>query len=465
MFVPKPMCIHMVGIGGTGMSGIAELLLNMGYTVQGSDLAPSPVLERLERLGARVFIGHRPDHVEGADVVVVSSAIRDDNPEVLEARRRGVPVIHRVEMLTELMRLKQGIAIAGAHGKTTTTSLIGMVLADAGLDPTMVVGGRLKALGTNAYLGKGSWIVVESDESDGSFLRLTPIIAVVTNIDREHLDRYGHFDALKDAFVQFCNQVPFYGAVVACLEDPQVQSILFRLKRRVLTYGLNPQSHYWADDVHLDGWQVHFRVHGEGETRRLRLNLPGAHNVLNALAAVATARFIGISWERIEESLARFTGVERRFQLKAQVDDVWIVDDYAHHPTEIVRTLETARGFHRRLVVVFQPHRYSRVSFLWEDFTRCFYLADVLIVLPIYPAGEDPIPGVDAERLAEDIRQSGHRAVTYCASLEQAVETLVATVRPGDLVLTVGAGHVYRVGEALARRLEGGRSDVGSPPV
>ncbi|GBC84372.1 UDP-N-acetylmuramate--L-alanine ligase [bacterium HR11] len=460
MFVPKPTCIHMVGIGGTGMSGIAELLLNMGYRVQGSDLAASPVLERLERFGARVFIGHRPEHVEGADVVVISSAIRDDNPEVLEARRRGIPVIHRVEMLTELMRLKQGIAIAGAHGKTTTTSMIGMVLADAGLDPTMVIGGRLKALGTNAYLGKGSWIVVESDESDGSFLRLTPIIAVVTNIDREHLDRYGHFDALKDAFVQFCNQVPFYGAAIVCLEDPQVQSILFRLKRRVITYGLNPQSHYWADDVRLDGWQVHFRVHGEGEDRALRLSIPGAHNVLNALAAVATARFIGIPWDRIEESLARFTGVERRFQLKAQVDDVWVVDDYAHHPTEIVRTLETARGFHRRLVVVFQPHRYSRVSFLWDDFARCFYLADVLLVLPIYPAGEDPIPGVDAERLAEDIHQSGHRAVTYCDSLEQAVEVLVSTVQPGDLVLTLGAGHVYRVGEALARRLEGGRLDV-----
>ncbi len=453
MFIPKGMRVHMVGIGGTGMSGIAELLLNMGYTVQGSDLRASAVTDRLRQLGARIFIGHDPAHVADADVVVISSAIGPDNPEVIAARRRNIPVIHRVEMLTELMRLKQGIAVAGAHGKTTTTSMIGWILAHARMDPTIVVGGRLRALGSNALLGKGSWIVVESDESDGSFLRLTPIVAVVTNIDREHVDRYGHLDALKDAFVQFCNQVPFYGATIVCLEDTHIQGILYRLKRRVIPYGMNPQSHYRAEHIVQDNWEIRFDVVGEHRVEPFRIHLPGAHNVLNALAAISTARFLGIDWETIRRALADFSGVERRFQLKADLQNIWIVDDYAHHPTEIRSTLETARQFQRRLIVVFQPHRFSRVSYLWEDFTRCFYAADILLVLPIYPAGEQPIPGVTGSRLAEDIRSHGHREVIYCETLDDAVARLIECVQPGDLVLTIGAGNVYEVGDRLIQRL------------
>ena len=442
------------------MSGIAELLLNLGYEISGSDLRNTPVTRRLAELGARIRVGHDPENVRDADVVVISSAIRADNPEVREAQHRNIPVIPRVEMLTELMRLRQGIAVAGAHGKTTTTSMIGTVLAHGGLDPTIVVGGRLRSLGTNAYLGKGRWIVVESDESDGSFLRLAPTVSVITNIDREHMDRYGHLEALIDAFVQFGNQVPFYGACVVCLENLHIQNNLYRLKRRTLTYGLHPQCHYWASDVALDRWTTTFRVHGEDRTCTVRLNIPGAHNVLNALAALVVARFVGLDWPTIQEGLEKFQGVDRRFQLKGRPRDIWVVDDYAHHPTEIVRTLETALTLpRRRLIVVFQPHRYSRVSFLWDEFRRSFYAAHHLIVLPIYPAGEDPIPGVEARRLAEEIRQSGHRHVIYHDTLDDAVEELVSLCRPGDLVLTLGAGSVYQVGERLVERLHEGSQD------
>ena len=455
MFVPKNLQIHMVGIGGSGMSGIAELLLNLGYRVSGSDLHKTAVTQRLQKLGATVFIGHHPDNVQNADVVVISSAIRSDNPEVVAAQKANIPVIPRVEMLTEIMRLRQSIAVAGAHGKTTTTSMIGSVLAGAGFDPTIVVGGRLRSLGTNAYLGKGEWIVVESDESDGSFLRLLPTISVITNIDREHLDRYGHLDALIDAFVQFGNQVPFYGATIVCLEDHFIQNNLYRFRRRVITYGLHPQCHYWASEVRVLGWTTRFVVHHNDSSYEMTLNLPGEHNVMNALATIAAARFLGIAWETIQAELERFQGVERRFQMKGRVNDIWVVDDYAHHPTEIQRTLDAALAFDRkRLVVVFQPHRYSRVSFLWDEFRRSFYAAHELIVLPIYPAGEDPIPGVDAERLADEIRQSGHRSTRYVPNIDTAVQTLLEIVQPGDLVLTIGAGNVYQVGDRLVRALE-----------
>lgn len=448
MFIPKNLQIHMVGIGGSGMSGIAELLLNLGYRISGSDIVSSRVTERLEKLGARVYIGHQESNIEGADVVVISSAIRPDNPEVIAAQKKNIPVIPRVEMLTELMRLRQGIAVAGAHGKTTTTSMIGSVLAGAGFDPTIVVGGRLRSLGSNAYLGKGEWMVVESDESDGSFLRLLPTISVITNIDREHLDRYGHLDALIDAFVQFANQVPFYGATIVCLENHHIQNNLYRFRRRVITYGFHPQCHYWASDIMMNGWSSEFTVHYNDTSIPMKLNLPGEHNVLNALATIATARFLGIEWSVIKNELERFQGVERRFQLKGTIDDIWVVDDYAHHPTEIQKTLDAALGLQRkRLIVVFQPHRYSRVSFLWNEFRRSFYAAHELIVLPIYPAGEDPIPGVEAQRLAEEIRQSGHRHTEYVPDLETAVNRLLEITRPGDLVLTIGAGNVYRVGE------------------
>lgn len=455
MFVPKNLQIHMIGIGGSGMSGIAELLLNLGYTVSGSDLQETHVTRRLQNLGATICIGHRPENIHGAGVVVASSAIRPNNPEIVEAEKRGIPVIPRVEMLTEIMRLRQGIAIAGAHGKTTTTSMIGTVLAKGSLDPTLVVGGRLRSLGTNAVLGQGQWVVVESDESDGSFLKLAPTISVITNIDREHMERYGHLDALVDAFIQFGNSVPFYGATTVCMEDRYLQNNLYRLKRRVITYGLHPQSHYWASDIAPSGWSTVFTLHGEDQVRSFKLNIPGAHNVLNALASIAVGRFLGLDWDIVQQALEEFQGVDRRFQLKGRPQDIWIVDDYAHHPTEIKRTLETALALSReRIIVVFQPHRYSRVSFLWEDFRRSFYAAHKLIVLPIYPAGEDPIPGVEASRLAEDIRQSGHRDVVFMESLDEAVQHLVQQCKPGDLVLTLGAGNVYQVGEAMLQKID-----------
>lgn len=450
MFVPKDIRIHMVGIGGTGMSGIAELLLNLGYTVTGSDLVETPTIQRLRKLGAIIYIGHDKKHIEQADVVVISSAIRNDNPEVVASMKRNIPVIPRIEMLAELMRIRQGIAIAGAHGKTTTTSMIGTLLAHAGFDPTIVVGGRLRSLGTNAYLGKSNWIVVETDESDRSFLRLNPIISVVTNIDEEHIHTYGHMEALVDAFIQFCNQVPFYGVTIVCLEDPYIQKNLFRMKRRVLTYGLTPHAYLWADNIELNGFETHFIIHEGSAICPIRLKVPGVHNVLNAVASAAVGRFLGIEWDVIREGLERFEGVERRFQKKGEYNNIWVVDDYAHHPTEISKTIDTAVQFKRnRLIVVFQPHRYTRVSRLWDDFTRCFYKVHHLVVLPIYPAGEDAIPGVNAERLADEIRKKGHRSVYFAHSIESAAQHVYEYAQEGDLILTLGAGTVYKVGERV----------------
>ncbi len=436
--------VHFVGIGGIGMSGIAEVLLNLGWKVSGSDVKASAVTKRLEPLGARVLIGHRAENLEGADVVVYSSAIRPDNPELVKAREQKIPVIPRAEMLAELMRLKFSVAVAGAHGKTTTTSLAATVLAQAGLDPTIVVGGRLLALGTNAKLGKGDYLVAEADESDGSFLSLPPTIAVVTNIDAEHLDHYANLQAIMDAFVQFVNKVPFYGAGVLCLDDANVQSIIPRITKRCLTYGLASQADVTGRILESTDAGSRFEVSNRGAViGEARIRMPGEHNVLNALAAITVGIELQIPFPTIATALHEFLGVARRFEIRAVEHDVVFVDDYGHHPTEIAATLRAAkRNYARRLLVVFQPHRYSRTHFLMSEFGRSFFDADVLFLADIYAASEEPIPGVTSEVLAQTVREHGHRNVTYVPDKERLTDAVASSIQPGDLVLTLGAGDV-----------------------
>jgi UDP-N-acetylmuramate--alanine ligase len=447
--------IHFVGIGGTGMSGIAEILINLGYKVTGSDLSSTEVTERLARLGGEVALGHDRSHVEDADVLVYSSAVKPDNPEMLEARRRGVPVIPRAEMLAELMRMKYGIAVGGAHGKTTTTWLVGLVMAAAGLDPTIVVGGRLKALGTNTKLGGGRYLVAEADESDGSFLKLSPSLAIVTNIDEEHLDHYANLDAIKASFVEFVNKVPFYGAAIVCLDQENVQAIMPRIGRRVVTYGFSQQADIRGTDVTQDETGVTFNVALKGrKLGSLYVRIPGEHNVSNALAAVAVAMELDIPFAAVSEGVSEFTGISRRMEHKGEAGGVSVMDDYAHHPTEIIATLRAARSFWRkRIVAVFQPHRHTRTEALWERLGRSFYDADSVIVTSIYGAGEEPIPGVTAELVVKAALQSGHRDVTYVPDKSQIPDRLAAVLRPGDLLVTLGAGDVWKVGEEVLRRL------------
>jgi len=443
--------LHFTGIGGIGMSGIAELLLNLGCRVSGSDLKPGPVIERLRALGGVIHIGHSADYVRCADVVVVSSAVRPDNPEVVEARRRQIPVIPRAEMLAELMRLKYGIAVAGAHGKTTTTSMIATVLVGGGLDPTVVIGGRLNAFGSNAKLGQGEFLVAEADESDGSFLKLSPTIAVITNIDREHMDHYADIYEICSAFTDFANKVPFYGAAIVCIDDPNMQAILPHLERRIVTYGFDSQADVSASHLEFHGFGSSCLVRRKGKTLgELRLGIPGRHGALNALAAVATALELDMTFEKTAEALAGFHNADRRFQIRGERNGVLVVDDYGHHPTEITATLSAARqGCDRRIVAVFQPHRYSRLRALEEEFSRAFTDADVLITLPVHAAGEEAIPGVDAERLVERIKQAGHRDVAYVPDFNAALRLLHERTRDGDLVLTLGAGDVWKAGEAF----------------
>jgi UDP-N-acetylmuramate--alanine ligase len=446
--------VHFVGIGGSGMSGIAEVLLNLGYTVSGSDLKRSATTEHLANLGARVAEGHAAQHVVGAHVVVVSTAVAPDNPEVTQARHAGIPVIPRAEMLAELMRLKYGVAVAGSHGKTTTTSMTALVLDRGGLDPTVVVGGRVGVLGSGARLGRGEFLVAEADESDRSFLKLTPTIAVVTNIDREHLDNYRGLEDIQDAFVGFVNKVPFYGTVVLCLDDGPVQDILHRVERRVVTYGLSPQAQVSARQVEVAPLDSRFTVVADQAVLGdVHLLVPGAHNVLNALAAVAVGLDLGVSFERIASGLGSFSGVDRRFQIRGEVDGLTVVDDYGHHPTEIRATLETLRRYAgtRRTVVLFQPHRFTRTQALWDEFCRAFNLADVLLVTDIYPASESSIPGVTAEALVDALIEKGHRRASYAGPLTSAAQRLVSEARPDDVVLTLGAGSVWTVGEELLR--------------
>jgi UDP-N-acetylmuramate--alanine ligase len=444
--------IHLVGIGGIGMSGIAEVLLTLGYSVSGSDTKPSTITERLENLGATIYVGHKSSNVEGAHVVVTSSAIKSDNPEVAEAHKRKIPVIPRAEMLAELMRLKYGIAVAGAHGKTTTTSLVASVLAAAHLDPTFVIGGRVNQAGTTAKLGKGEYFVVEADESDRSFLLLAPVVAVVTTIDREHLDQYASLEDIQDVFIQFVNRVPFHGAVILCLDEPNVQAIIPGVKRPIITYGTSSQADLTISDVKLEGLSSEFRLTYKGEDLGL-FHLghpPGVHNVRNAAAAAAVALYLNVPADLIREGLAKFAGVARRFDIKGVVDDITVIDDYGHHPAEIRATLEAARGckFHR-LLVLFQPHRYTRTQHLWDEFCRAFNQADVLVLTDVYAASEAPIPGVTSEALANAIREAGHKNVFYVRSMQEGIEHLLHAARAGDAILTVGAGNISRASSEL----------------
>jgi UDP-N-acetylmuramate--alanine ligase len=449
----KAQHIHFVGIGGSGMSGIAEVLLNLNFTVSGSDLVQSPVTERLSGRGARVFMGHAEGNIAGADVVVISSAVGPDNPEVIAARHHKVPVIPRAEMLGELMRMKYGVAIAGSHGKTSTTAMVAQVLSGAGLDPTIVIGGRLNILDSSAKLGGGDLMVAEADESDGSFLGLAPTIAVVTNIDAEHLNHYGSMEALVDAFAGFLNKVPFYGLGVVCLDDPQIQAILPRLTRTLLTYGMASQADLVASAVELKGFDTRFEVTFRGRwLGDVRLRVPGRHSVHNALAAIGVGLEFDLKFADIAHHLSQFSGADRRFQLKGEAGGVMVVDDYGHHPTEIRATLSAARdGWKRRTVVVFQPHRYTRVAALMEEFARSFYQADVLIVTEIYKAGEQPIPGVSGAALTEALAQHGHKEAVHARDLAEALRLVRARVKPGDLLITLGAGDVWKVGEQFLR--------------
>jgi UDP-N-acetylmuramate--alanine ligase len=449
--------IHFVGIGGIGMSGIAELLLNLGYRISGSDVRASDITRRLESLGARIFIGHDPAHVEGADVVVLSSAIREDNPEVVAARKRGnVPVIRRAEMLAELMRLKYSVLVAGAHGKTTTTSMVATVLARGGLDPTVIIGGKLNAWGTNAKLGSGDFVVAEADESDGTFLLLSPTIAVVTNIDLEHVDFYRDLDHIRETFLEFVNKVPFYGQAILCLEDENIQHLLPRVEKRFVTYGFSSQADFQARDVRVDGPRTLYRAfHRDRELGQVVLPIPGRHNVLNSLAAVAAGVELELGWEDIQRGLEDMTGVQRRFHVKGEAAGVLVLDDYGHHPTEIRAVLSALSESYpnRRKVVAFQPHRYSRTRGLMDQFAKCFYQSDVLLVTEIYGAGEAPLEGVTGKRLAEEVARYGHHEITYCETLDGMTEALLQRVQPGDVVVTLGAGNIWQVGEALLERL------------
>jgi UDP-N-acetylmuramate--alanine ligase len=465
--------VHFIGIGGIGMSGIAELLANLGFVVSGSDEKRSTVTDRLTTLGIRLAVGHDAANVGEADVVVVSAAVRPTNPEVVEAGRRQIPVIPRAEMLAELMRLRFAIAVAGAHGKTTTTSMIALVLERAGLDPTAVIGGRLSAFGSNARLGQGEHLVAEADESDRSFLKLFPTIAVITNIDREHLENYGGFDDLLQAFVDFANKVPFYGGVVACLDDAHLAGVLPRMTRRVTTYGLESDADLIATDIELGPLSVTATVkRRERRTRAsvsdgragpagsqatlgpLSLAVPGRHNLQNALAAVAVGMELGLRFERVAEGLREFRGAERRFEVKGEANGILIVDDYGHHPTEIAAVLDAARPLNRRVVVVFQPHRYTRTASLMDAFGPALANADQIVLTDIYAAGEDPIPGITLDALASSIREQVDVPVHVAPTLDDVVKEIARIARPGDVVITLGAGSIGSIPDRLLETLK-----------
>ncbi|MFO7970327.1 MAG: UDP-N-acetylmuramate--L-alanine ligase [Desulfobacterales bacterium] len=448
--------IHFVGIGGIGMSGIAELLLNIGYKVSGSDSSSSSITRRLQRLGGIIFKGHSAEQIHGADVVVTSSAIGPGNPEVVAAGQASIPVIPRAEMLAELMRLKYSVAVAGAHGKTSTTSIIASVLGKGGLDPTVVIGGKLKSIDSNALLGEGDYIVAEADESDGSFLKMSPTIAVVTNIDQEHLDFYRDLNAIKEVFLNFIDKIPFYGLAVLCLDNEPIQDIIPSIQKRFTTYGMSTQADFQAKDVIFDGLKSRFHVYRLGtELGEILLNLPGLHNVYNSLASIAVGMELDISFDVIKSALQTAEGVQRRLEIKGEKKGITVVDDYGHHPTEIKITLQAARESwpHRRVVVVFQPHRYTRTQALFDEFTRSFYQSDLLVVLPIYAAGEPKIKGVEGRALFEGIRSHGHKEVVYFQDFETAVSHLIKILNSEDILLTLGAGDVWKVGEMVLKEL------------
>lgn len=453
--------IHFVGIGGIGMSGIAEVLHNLGYKVTGSDIKQSETTARLRDAGIPVFVGHATENVDDAHVVVVSSAVPSDNPEVIEARMRAIPVIPRAEMLAELARLKYGVLVAGAHGKTTTTSLLSIILAQGGFDPTVVIGGRLKATGSNARLGQGDFLIAEADESDGSFLKLSPTIAVVTNIDREHMDFFRTMDELKDAFLSFMNKVPFYGASVICIENEHIRDLLPSVHRRYITYGLSPEAQLYAENIRKGYMSMNFEAVYKGKTvGAFEIPVPGIHNVLNSLAAIGVGLILKIDPAVIQEALREFSGIQRRMEFKGEVEGIRVFDDYGHHPSEIQATLRAIKEGHEqggqqagRLIVLFQPHRYTRTRDLIGEFAISFGDADMLLVLDIYPAGERPIEGVNASILTAKIREAGYRDVVYVGDRGKASDRIAEQARKGDVVLTLGAGDVWKAGEEILKRL------------
>ena len=448
--------VHFVGIGGIGMSGIAEVLLNSGYVVSGSDLHDSEATQRLRKLGAQIFIGHQEENLAvNPSVVVISTAVKYSNPEVLQARRRQIPVIPRAEMLAELMRMRYGIAVAGSHGKTTTTSMTAAVLSLAGLDPTMVIGGRVHMLGTNAKMGQGEILVAEADESDGSFLLLTPTIAVVTNIDREHMDFHQTMERLNESFLAFANKIPFYGLAVLCIDNPNVRAVLPKVRKRFATYGLSPEADFSVQDLLIKAGGVEFTVVHHGKSLgQLKLQLPGRHSATNALAAVAVAHELEIPFSRTAEALASFSGIDRRFEIKGHNRDVLIIDDYGHHPVEVRATIGAIReSWKRPLTVIFQPHRYSRTQDLFDEFLTAFEGADRLVLTEIYAAGEDPIPGVTGEALYQAIKRQGHMDVEFIADKASIAPQLTGRLVAGDVVLTLGAGDIYKVGDSIVEAL------------
>jgi len=448
--------IHFVGIGGIGMSGIAELLLNLGYKVSGSDIKSSDITEHLKSLGGIIFEGHSENQISGADVVVTSSAIGSENLEVVAAGQAAIPVIPRAEMLAELMRLKYSVVIAGAHGKTSTTSIIASVLGRGGLDPTVVIGGKLKSIDSNARLGRGDFIVAEADESDGSFLKFSPTIAVVTNIDREHLDFYKDLNAIKKVFLSFIDRIPFYGLAVLCLDNEPLQDLIPKIKKRFTTYGMSAQADFQARDVIFTGQKSSFSVYHFGERLGdVTLNLPGIHNVYNSMASIVVGIELNLPFDVIKSALETFEGVQRRIEIKGEIKGITVVDDYGHHPTEIKITLQAIKTIwpDRRKVIVFQPHRYTRTRDLFDDFTRAFYQSDMLVVLPIYPAGEKMIAGVDSQTLCEGIRSHGHKEVICKKDFKEAILYLEETLTKGDILLTLGAGDVWKVGMEVLKLL------------
>ncbi len=448
--------IHMIGIGGSGMSGIAEILLNLGFVITGSDVRSSAVTERLVSLGATIFIGHSPENVRTCNAVVYSSAVHEDNPEIIAARERKIPVIKRPEMLAEIMRMKYGICIAGTHGKTTTTSMTGQVLTRGGIDPTIIVGGRVAGFGGGAKVGRSPYLVLEADEYDRTFLRLTPVIAVVTTIDREHLDCYRDIQDIEQAFLQFVNKVPFFGSAILCIDDRGVRNIIPGVERRIVTYGISRQADIRAENVVFEGLTSRFDVVAHGvPLGSIRLAVPGLHNVRNALATIAVAIEMGIPFEVVAQSLGEFRTVDRRFEIKGEAGGIVVVDDYAHHPTEIEASLEGARsGFDRRIVAVFQPHLFSRTRDFHEEFGRAFMNADVLVVTDVFPARESPIPGITGKLVADDALAAGHRNVRYIERREDIAPALRGMVRPGDMVITFGAGDINKVGLELLEKLK-----------
>ena len=451
--------IHMIGIGGTGMNGIAEVLLNQGYKVTGSDIQANEATRRLTRLKAQISIGHKAGNIKGADVAVISSAIREDNVEVQAARHQKIPVIPRAEMLAELMRMKYGIAIAGSHGKTTTTSMIATILDRAGFDPTIVVGGRLNTIGAHAKLGEGNFFVAEADESDRSFLYLSPFIAVLTNIDAEHLDQYQNIEEIKRTFINFANKVPFYCPIILCLDDPNLQSVIPHLERRIISYGFSAQSDIFARDFRFEQFSSTSALYQKGrKLGTLKLNVPGKHSILNAMASVAVGLDLDISPPLILDALEGYSGTGRRFELKKEVGGIMIIEDYAHHPTEIKATLDAAkRGWPRRVLAVFQPHRYTRLSHLMNEFATSFNQADVLFITEIYAAGEEPIPQATGRALYESIKQFGHKNVHFEPDMKDLPSRLRKLARTGDIIIVLGAGNIYKIIPDLIKKLEAER--------